>query len=279
MLISYSQNREDIYLYRILKQVKNGFYIDVGANDPITDSVTKLFYDIGWSGINIEPELKWFKRLKKERPNDINLNFLISNQIKIESFVSSKIRGQSTMNKSFIKNENIKKITQKKTETLNNVLDKFQIRRDIHFLKIDVEGNEKKVLEGIDLNFYRPWVLVIETLKPNSIDHECYSEYLEIFNYKCFFNDGINSYYIANEKKSLIKSNFNPVNVFDDFLTYQEYLGSVFKNENKNLLNENRKLLLKVKKQKSEILLLKSNLCFIVSSHIKQLIKKLNLNK
>lgn len=54
-LISYAQNHEDIMLWRALKSVQNGFYVDVGANDPVLDSVTKLFYDRGWSGINIEP--------------------------------------------------------------------------------------------------------------------------------------------------------------------------------------------------------------------------------
>ena len=53
--ISYSQNYEDIYLWRLLQDVHHGFYIDVGAFDHQKDSVTKLFYDRGWSGINIEP--------------------------------------------------------------------------------------------------------------------------------------------------------------------------------------------------------------------------------
>jgi hypothetical protein len=42
-LISYSQNNEDILLWRALKNVEKGFYIDVGANHPVDDSVTKLF--------------------------------------------------------------------------------------------------------------------------------------------------------------------------------------------------------------------------------------------
>ena len=53
--LSYAQFLEDIQLYRALKEIKNGFYIDVGANHPLDHSVTKLFYEKGWSGINIEP--------------------------------------------------------------------------------------------------------------------------------------------------------------------------------------------------------------------------------
>ena len=71
--VSYAQNFEDVILHRVLKEVKKGFYIDVGANDPVIDSVTKAFYDDGWHGINIEPVSEWFEKLQLVRPNDINL--------------------------------------------------------------------------------------------------------------------------------------------------------------------------------------------------------------
>ena len=37
-------------MYDALHDVKEGFYIDVGANDPWEISVTKAFYDIGRHG-------------------------------------------------------------------------------------------------------------------------------------------------------------------------------------------------------------------------------------
>ncbi|HZF37393.1 MAG TPA: FkbM family methyltransferase, partial [Blastocatellia bacterium] len=43
--ISYAQNFEDVMLWRALKHIDRGFYIDVGANDPDLDSVTKAFYE------------------------------------------------------------------------------------------------------------------------------------------------------------------------------------------------------------------------------------------
>ena len=38
--------------------------------------------------------------------------------------------------------------------------------RDIHFLKIDVEGMERSVLEGSDFKHFRPWLLAIEATVP-----------------------------------------------------------------------------------------------------------------
>ena len=73
-LLSYSQNFEDVLLWRALRDVPAGFYIDVGANDPELHSVTKLFYDAGWHGINIEPMPSYLQPFLDQRPRDINLS-------------------------------------------------------------------------------------------------------------------------------------------------------------------------------------------------------------
>jgi hypothetical protein len=66
--ISYAQNQGDVMLYRALGDVKQGFYIDVGAQDPVIDSVTKAFYDGGWHGIDIEPSTEYFQKPQSEGP-------------------------------------------------------------------------------------------------------------------------------------------------------------------------------------------------------------------
>ena len=53
--VSYAQNREDVVLYRALGHISGGRYVEVGANDPIADSVTYAFYERGWSGIEALP--------------------------------------------------------------------------------------------------------------------------------------------------------------------------------------------------------------------------------
>ena len=58
--VTFAQNREDLMLDGILRTVSVGFYVDVGANHPDMDSVTKLFYEKGWSGINVEPNERLF---------------------------------------------------------------------------------------------------------------------------------------------------------------------------------------------------------------------------
>src|SRR5687768_14328886 len=74
MIVSYAQNFEDVILARLFSGRNHGFYIDVGAGDPIRFSITKWFYEQGWCGINIEPNSYLYKRLVLDRPRDINLN-------------------------------------------------------------------------------------------------------------------------------------------------------------------------------------------------------------
>src|SRR3546814_6048313 len=95
-LVSYSQNQEDIILWRALCHVTEGFYIDVGANDPIDDSVTKLFYDRGWNGINIEPDPVYFAKLTEERPRDHNLSCAAGELDGTTVFYDVDTRGWST---------------------------------------------------------------------------------------------------------------------------------------------------------------------------------------
>src|ERR1700722_15992604 len=71
-MISYAQNHEDVILQRALGSAV-GFYVDVGAASSMIASVTRYFYDIGWSGINIEPLPEYAAELRRERPRDRNI--------------------------------------------------------------------------------------------------------------------------------------------------------------------------------------------------------------
>lgn len=96
-LISYAQNLEDVMLWRALGHLPTGFYVDVGANDPEIDSVTKLFYDAGWNGINIEPIKRHWEKLSLERPRDINIPIAAGNKNGQIEIFDSEIRGWSTV--------------------------------------------------------------------------------------------------------------------------------------------------------------------------------------
>src|SRR5512138_2270277 len=93
---SYSQKGEDLVIDKVLGKKKNGFYIDVGANDPVLISNTYRFYKKGWTGINIEPNPLLFKKLAAARNRDINLNIGIAEDKGEMTFFSFFPNTQST---------------------------------------------------------------------------------------------------------------------------------------------------------------------------------------
>src|SRR3954452_18509279 len=79
-MISYAQNAEDVLLQRVFADKSDGFYIDVGANEPVFNSVTKHFALRGWRGVNVEPIPAVYERLCADRQHDINLNVVLSDR-------------------------------------------------------------------------------------------------------------------------------------------------------------------------------------------------------
>ena len=78
--LSFSQEGEDLVLYRLLGHQTKGVYVDVGAHHPYRFSNTFKFYLLGWSGINIDPLPGSKQLLDEKRPRDINLEAGILNR-------------------------------------------------------------------------------------------------------------------------------------------------------------------------------------------------------
>ncbi len=195
-MITYAQDQEDIILAEILKDVNKGFYIDVGANSPDALSVTKLFYEQGWNGINIEPLPDMYQELCQKRDRDINLNIGVGNKHDILTMRVCDY-GSTFSNKVIYENHyETKPALQVEVFTMTEILNKYK-PETIHFCKIDVEGFEKQVLEGWDWN-YRPWVFCMESTKPGTII-PCHNEWEHLLlkhGYKLERAHGINRYYI-----------------------------------------------------------------------------------
>ncbi|MDD1778628.1 MAG: FkbM family methyltransferase, partial [Candidatus Helarchaeota archaeon] len=105
-------------------------------------------------------------------------------------------------------------------KTLNSICEEYQVP-EIQFLKIDVEGAEYLVLQGLDLNKLRPWIILIEATIPSS-QKENYFEWeplLKNNSYRFVYFDGLNRFYVANEHSSLSDLLSIPPNVFDGFIT------------------------------------------------------------
>ena len=195
----YGQYNEDIVIQALLASVRKGFYVDVGANHETYHSVTKYFYDKGWSGINIEPIPRLIAEFRKARTRDINLQLAVSvKEGTMELRDYPEHDGLSTLSPD-------SKIDPKKAalphndylvkvDSLKNIFNREKVK-EIDFLKIDVEGYEFEVLKSNDWTKYRPRVICIEA------NHQTqdWLDYLNGESYIRVIFDGLNEYYVAKE--------------------------------------------------------------------------------
>ena len=228
-MISYAQNFEDVILNRVFRGKREGFYVDVGAMDPVRGSVTKHFYDLGWRGVNVEPVPRFFKALARGRPRDVNLPVAIGKSRDTLELYDFRLAGVSTFSPEFADHfvEQGYSYTKRPIEvlTLKDVCEEH-CRGPVDFMKIDVEGWEKEVLEGGgDWQRFRPRVLIIEATEPESNEPlwDEWEPFLLERGYVFAYFDGLNRFYVPKEAIGLLEHFRLPPNVMDDFETYEMY--------------------------------------------------------
>src|SRR5476649_2827490 len=224
--LSYAQNHEDVLLWRALKDIDGGRYIDVGANDPELHSVTKAFYDRGWSGINIEPMPSYRDAFLQQRPRDINLNLAAgAADGEITLFDIPAVNGWASTDQAVADAHRAHghDVVEHRVplRTLAGIC-RDHVRGEVHFLKIDVEGFEGDVLRGMDFAACRPWIVVVEAIMPNSRDsnHQLWEALLTQHAYQFVWFDGLNRYYVAAEHAERGALLAQQPNVFDDYLSH-----------------------------------------------------------
>ena len=165
---SYSQYGEDLVIDGILGCKANGFFIDIGANDPMILNNTKRFYDRGWSGINIEPDPRAFNKIIQERPLNINLNIGIGPSNEISPFYLLSADTLSSFDIHDAK-RNCRIHHEKIIETVNihmhplvDVFCQYVKDSDVDFMSIDAEGFEMAILKSNDWERFRPKLILIE---------------------------------------------------------------------------------------------------------------------
>jgi len=168
-------NNLDIKLEKYLNY-KNGFYIEIGANDGIEQSNT-LFLEkkYNWNGMLIEPSEKFEKLIKNRKNKNFFYNEAccsFSNRNKKIKFLNLNLM---TIALNLSQNINIKKhiyagkkreknnyIFYKKGIPLNDLLILSKAPKIVDFFSLDVEGSELEVLNGIDFNKYKFKFLIVE---------------------------------------------------------------------------------------------------------------------
>jgi len=208
----YSQYYEDYILGYVFKDHENGFYVDVGANDPDESSVTKYFYLAGWRGINIEPIPELVEKLNKSRPKDTNKGVAISDRPgELPFYKSVKTSGLSTLSPKIAASHRANGYEFTKimipVTTLTAVLDEHAKNKpEITFLNVDVEGFEKQVFSSVDFKRYVPRVIMAESTAPltEAPTHQVWEPILLDNGYIFAMSDGLNRYYVHKSEENLL---------------------------------------------------------------------------
>ena len=253
--LSYAQNREDLIIHEFFKNLNDGFYVDVGANSPIHDSVTKIFYDKGWSGINIEPIHSHYKSLLHARPRDTNLNIGISSDERTLKLREYEGDGLSTFSREMMKQYEAHKtrFTESytdynvKTRSLSSIFEELKPPQ-INFMKIDVEGFEYEVIVSNDWLKFRPMLLCIEA---NHVEND-WKAFLRKNNYTQVFSDGINEYYV-DKKNPNISKDFSYVSAILDRMPIVDHRNLLLFNEATDIINDRYNQYKKLQKYSEEL--------------------------
>lgn len=197
---SFSQCREDMIIDKILRQKKRGFYVDVGANDPVRFSNTNRFYLRGWRGINIEPGVSNYQRFLSARKRDININCgvaVIEGQIDYYQFEPSTLSTFSSLEAEGYQQQGFRLVEVKKVKVapLSKILKKEGVKR-IDFLSVDTEGFDLEVLKSNDWKKYRPRLICVEVAThENTNSARVIDDYLSSVGYKLKAQTALNSIY------------------------------------------------------------------------------------
>jgi FkbM family methyltransferase len=229
-MISYAQNFEDVVLHRVFHAVQQGRYVDIGAYDPVVVSVTKHFYDRGWSGVNVEPITRFHEKFVTARPRDWNLNVAVGAAAGSVQFHEWGDSGLSTccdtLDESRVNRMGFERSTYTVPMTTLAEITAQLGHVPVDFLKIDVEGAERDVLLGGEWRGFRPRVILLEAVKPKLPGCDLHSyeptwfewEGLLFANgYEFALFDGLNRYYYRREEPELRLPLSYPANITDGF--------------------------------------------------------------
>jgi FkbM family methyltransferase len=185
----YSQIGQDqYYIENIINFRKNGFYVDIGANNGLhTSNTAALDLELNWNGICVEANPLLIADLKKNRPNAIiveaacwktdeivELEITDSNNNGIEGHLLSRIANLGRDQKQFLSHfQTDKKIVKVQGKTVNSIVqENYYMPCVIDYLSIDTEGSELEILQSIDYTKIDIKFMTVEHGKRKGYLHE-----------------------------------------------------------------------------------------------------------
>ena len=152
-----SQNGEDALLWDLLGDRERGFFVEAGAYDGYTFSVSYLFEGAGWDGVLVEALADRAAECERRRPSSKVVNAALSSpgSAATATFArDAEIEWNSALAVDGQAGDTVE------VTTLDAALEGHT--GPIDFVVLDLEGHELPALEGFDLDRWEPRVLLVE---------------------------------------------------------------------------------------------------------------------
>jgi FkbM family methyltransferase len=214
--VCFSQFGEDMVVLAMLSTMGRantpGFYVDVGAFDPINASNTYALHLRGWSGVNIDANPAAIERFQAARPYDQNVHAAVSDRETEVEFTIYHLAGLSTADpaaKAAYEREGrahgartMKLHTRKLRDILAAIVPQG---RAIDLMSIDVEGFDLNVLRSNDWERFAPFFLLVEDPGLSLVDRprsEIF-DFLQPLGYRLASQTYITSIYLRDQQVRL----------------------------------------------------------------------------
>ena len=175
-------------------QSQRGYFVDVGANEPIERSQTFHLEQLGWNGVLIEPQPDLAEALRRGRKASVYAVACSSPENSGRSMPLKLADAYSTLNTSTARRD--RERDQDRSTCRSRPSTRCWSTRGapspIDFLSIDVEGHELEVVRGFDFERWRPRLVLIED---HVLDRRLHND-LVSRGYAWIRRTGLNSWYV-----------------------------------------------------------------------------------
>lgn len=172
--LSKSQLLQDIFVLTVLREKRNGFFVEFGAGDGITNSNTYMLEkEFGWTGILAEPNRTFFQKLAGDRSCRVDSRCVWSASGETLSFTETTEFGELSTITSFLacdchdRSEKGPIEYQVETVSLNDILIEHRAPPKIDYLSIDTEGSELEIIRALD---FSQWHFNVITAEHNWVE-------------------------------------------------------------------------------------------------------------
>jgi FkbM family methyltransferase len=211
--VTYAQHGDDLVIRAVFDNlgIDNPSYLDIGAHHPTNISNTKLFYDAGSRGINVEANPYLFTQFMVDRPLDVNLNFGVGTESGfLDFYMVDEHSGRNSFDHATVEafvlehpEFSIRDVRQLPVMTVAQVLSNKAVP---DFLTIDVEGLDYDILDSIDFERF-PFKLICAEV--GGLDKFNYADAVSTLlgenNYFPLIRCGANIIFVDNKYEHLVR--------------------------------------------------------------------------